>query len=108
MSDTIELNVQNSDTIELTVQSSDTIELYQHDSLNISMAMELTVNITEGYNVIPHTLSRPVAFLTSFYDGRLLSLDWTNIDPDTDLESSENIYIPDSLAAYNNVTLYIL
>jgi hypothetical protein len=107
--DVVELAIQTGDTVEVSVQDGDTVEINFYDTLNISMAMELTgINITVGANVIPHTLNRPVSFLTAFYNNRLISLDWTNIDPDTSLESDVNIYIPDSLAAFNNVTLYIL
>ena len=107
--DAIELLVQDGDVVEVFVQDVDVVEVNFYDNLNINIAMELTeINIAIGANVIPHTLGRPVSFLTAFYNNRLLGLDWTNVDPNTLLESDSNIYIPDSLAAFNNVTLYIL
>ena len=92
----------------ITISNGPTVNINFYESINFGRAMEMTADITIGANVIPHTLGRKVTTLTAFYQNRLISLDWTNVDPDTDLESETNIYIPDSLAAYNDVTLYIL
>jgi hypothetical protein len=106
--DTVLLQTSNSDVIEVTTQSCDTIEIIFYDQLNIGVAMELTVDILIGDNVIAHTLGRKVSFLTAFFENRLLALDWTNVDPNTSQESDNNIYIPSSPAEYTNVKIYII
>lgn len=84
--------------------------LYEFAGLRKTSAgsiVELNINISLGDNVIPHTLGRKVTFLTAFYEGQRLELDWRNADPDTQVISTTNIYIPASPAEYINVTLYI-
>lgn len=106
--DNIEAIISDQDIINIGISNADTVQINFYDTLNVSAAMEMTVNITVGSNIIPHTLGRKVTMLTAFYEGRLLGLDWTNIDPATSEESITNIYVPDAALNYSNVTLYIL